>query len=76
MLKNDQWKLLGASKDLKMAKKGQKMTHFGLCQKIKKKNEIFSSKHLYMQKYSLSEVQDMRKRRKILPSKSYQAKNR
>ena len=41
MLKNEQWTLLGASKDLKMAKKGWKMTHFGLCQKIMKKMKFF-----------------------------------
>ena len=43
------------------------MTYFKQCQKkkTKKNNEIFLSKHLFMQKYSLSEVQEIRNRKKI-----------
>ena len=55
----------GPLRTLKWQKKGSKMTHFRQCQKMKENNEIFLSKHLFMQKYSLSEVQEIRNRKKI-----------
>ena len=58
-------KAVGVSKDPKMAKKGQKMTHFREYQKIMKNNEIFLSNHRFMLRYSLSEVQETRSSKKI-----------
>ena len=52
------------------------MTHFREYQKIMKNNEIFLSNYRFMQRYSLSEVQETRNSKKIRPSWLYQAKNR
>ena len=52
------------------------MTHFRENQRIMKNNEIFLSNYRFMQRYSLSEVQETRNSKKIRPSLLYQAKNR
>ena len=57
MLKNDQWKPWGAYKDPKMAKKAMS--------KNEEKYKFFLSKHLFMQKYSLSEVNETRNSKNI-----------
>ena len=70
MLKNDQRKLWGVFKDPRLAKKGPKMTHFREYQKKRKKkknNENVLSNHRFMQKYTLSEVQEARNSKKFDP---------